>query len=118
MNIRRGMFRVWVVASIAWATTVGVVIIPDVVPKQAQQTKGIPDEGLTYEEAFYHVPPEEVRKSSEPVGLTWEQYTKQKQIEETWRAMVWTAAPPLGLLIAWFTGAWIARGFRGDDGNV
>jgi hypothetical protein len=109
MNIRRGMFRVSVVASIAWATAVGVATIPDMVTKRAQQPNGIPDEGVTYEEAFYHVSPEKVRQPGEPVGLTWDQYTKQQQIEETWRAMIWTAAPPLGLLIAWFTGAWIAR---------
>jgi hypothetical protein len=66
------------------------------------------------DQAARHVPLEKVRKPGEPLGMTWDQYTKQKQIEETWRAIIWTAAPPLGLLIAWFTGAWIVRGFRED----
>jgi hypothetical protein len=109
------MLQVWIAASIVWAATVDIVMIPNTLPKQvhvatAPDTSGdVPQENL---------PKDGTNVPESDLGLTWEQYQRQQQIEATWHAIGWTVVPPLGLIIAWFTGAWIVRGFRGEGSNA
>jgi hypothetical protein len=113
MNIRRGLFRVWVAASIAWAAPVGYLTMQSALDKWSlyvsSQQKDLRD-ALSYEDAVK-------RGVDEDKGPHFDITECQAMgCQPACRVFGWpfvaAGSAPALLGGVWFLGAWIARRFR------
>jgi hypothetical protein len=84
MNVKRGMFVVWLVVSIVWIVAIGALTVPRV-----------------YEEWM--------DKSEEPYKVAFYGVTTSQAFE---REFFYFFGPPLALFVAWFAVVWIVRAFK------
>jgi hypothetical protein len=115
MNIKRGAFRLWIIGAVLWSGLVGW-SLAETIPG-AWREGCFHDDGVSWAPAAPKTPPKP-GDIPPPGGWSddWEDAT-DCMLQGNWpsrtipRALVNAASLPGGLLVIWFVGGWIRRGF-------
>jgi len=144
MNWKSALFRVWLVASACWIVfvawdTYGGVVVPHLQRSSCMERQGEcfsyrkanPEQGNPFDcydadnpqgNLFAHLPPDygwfgdRLDRPSCKANAFDDLFPSPNLGLEIIRHMVVAAAPPLGAMVLWWIGIWIAAGFRRTAG--
>ena len=92
MNIKRGLWRLWVAGSIGWVAVAGTMALPDALREPFHAQEAASKDGMTFEEAMAPTP---------------EQAHAARMF-----ALELMAGPPIAAGIVLMGIAWVVAGFR------
>ena len=109
MNWKRGLFRLWIIASVFWVGAVGWYTYETVVvPRQKAAWQA---ECVNSWRATSPPPPQDASPPSYcGTVLLFDDLVPVAPQVETWAAL--SASFPAGTFLVWFAGTWIAAGFK------